>query len=285
MNKMEKRLAAVSILLTFIIGLSGLLSIDFSKSYYFENLYGDSVRIYGHGIYAYDSYLKAAILIGSDMNSLFVGLPLFVYCFYHYSKRGDDSSALKLISLYATTTYYAASLCLGVTYNKFFLLYIALFTSNLFALFYHIRKLSLKKCLDMTRGVKLFLSISGLALIIAWVPDIIASFVSGASLELIEVYTTEVTYVLDMGIIGPLCFLAYYLSIKRDPLSTIILAILLTICILVGIMMFFQTLMIYWSGLEVPVEVMVTKTLSFVFLSGFAGYFNHKLYRSLESDN
>ena len=46
-------------------------------------------------------------------------------------------------------------------------------------------------------------TLTGIALIVAWLPDIVNSLFAGRSLELIEVYTTSVTYVLDMGVIAP----------------------------------------------------------------------------------
>lgn len=63
-----------------------------------------------------------------------------------------------------------------------------------------------------TKGMKAFLLIAGIALFVAWLPDIITSIIRGTSLELLEVYTTEITYVLDMGIISPLIFITYYLA-------------------------------------------------------------------------
>jgi len=57
------------------------------------------------------------------------------------------------------------------------------------------------------RGFFTFLILSGLALIGAWLPDILAAHAAGRSLALIENYTTEITYVLDMGIIGPAALL------------------------------------------------------------------------------
>lgn len=60
--------------------------------------------------------------------------------------------------------------------------------------------------------MKAFLLIAGIALFVAWLPDIITSIIRGTSLELLEVYTTEITYVLDMGIISPLIFITYYLA-------------------------------------------------------------------------
>lgn len=48
-------------------------------------------------------------------------------------------------------------------------------------------------------------------LIVAWLPDIIGALLTGRPPTGIEVYTTLVTNVLDIGIIGPITLLTIYL--------------------------------------------------------------------------
>ena len=57
--------------------------------------------------------------------------------------------------------------------------------------------------------MKVFLVLSGFSLFVAWLPDSIQTLINDSPLALIEVYTTEPTYVLDMGIISPLMFITY----------------------------------------------------------------------------
>jgi hypothetical protein len=59
--------------------------------------------------------------------------------------------------------------------------------------------------------------------------------------ELIEVYTTVVTYVLDMGVIGPVAMICLYLLKKRSGMGYILLEMLLTVCIIFGVMLPIQT--------------------------------------------
>ncbi len=120
-----------------------------------------------------------------------------------------------------------------------------------------------------------------MSLIVAWLPDIIPTLYEGGTLSLIEVYTTEITYVLDMGIISPLCFACLYLLVKKQSLGMMLLAILLKVCIVVGIMMVPKTVFQMISGVDIAIPVLVTKTLSFVALGGFALLFNMKLYKEL----
>jgi hypothetical protein len=275
-------LSIVSILLLIVISGTGVLFIDYSKFFEVTNQYGDIVKMYGSGIYAHDSFFKAPILIGTDICVLFGLVPLFIYSFLQNRNERSNRSKVKLLSVYAVAFYYATSICFGVTYNQYHLLYIALFSCTLFGLFSIVREIKLKELVyKVTTGVGLFLILAGTALIVAWIPDIVSSILSNKPLMLIEVYTTEITYVLDMGIIGPLCLICFYLLRKEDKLGIVILACLLKTCIIVGIMMLSQTACQILSGYEVTIPVLITKSGSFVLLGGFALYFNKKLYNEL----
>ncbi len=282
MAKKKDYLAIITIVLVFVTSMAGLLSINFTKAYDFVNQYGHTVEMYGYGIYANDTYFQAPISIGTDICTLFVGVPMFIFAYINFLKRGDVISRLKLISIYAAVFYYAASLAFGLTYNRLFLVYVALFACSLFGMFGHICNIKMEKVAAVSKGLRVFLILSGIALIVAWLPDVIPSAIKGGTLSLIGVYTTNITYVLDMGIISPMCFITLYLLKKGNPIGTLLLAIILKLCIIVGIMMFPQTICQVASGCNIPVPALVTKSLSFVVLGGFAYYFNRKMYKEME---
>ena len=285
MKTKQDWLAVATIILMIITSIAGILSINFSTSYNFINQYGHTVEMYGYGIYDFDTYFQAPISIGTDICILFVVVPLFIYTYVGFWKKRDKVSQLKLISIFAVAFYYAASISFGLTYNRLFLAYVALFSCSLFGMFRQIITLKLDKIGSLSRGLKVFLVLAGVALIVAWFPDIIPSLVDGTTLSLIGVYTTNITYILDMGIISPLCLVCYYFLKQKNTLGTLLLAILLKLCIIVGIMMFPQTICQMLSGCTIPLPALITKSLSFVFLGGFAFYFNKRLYRELEKYN
>ena len=281
MKKKCDILAPFTMILMAITSITGILSLNFSYAREFVNQYGHNVKLYNYGIYASDSFFKAPISIGTDFCILFVAIPMFLYLYTKYVKNGDALSELKLISMYAVVFYYAASIAFGVTYNRLFLVYVMLFSASLFGMFWHITKLEWKHSVELTNGLKVFLILSGIALIVAWLPDIIPTLFTGDTLPLIGVYTTEITYVLDMGIISPLCFACLFLLAKKKPLGTVLLAVLLRACIIVGVMMIPQTVCQIASGIEIAAPVLITKSLSFVLLGGFAIYFNHKMCKEV----
>ena len=281
MKKRKDYIAIITIILLCVTTISGILSLNFSHAYDVVNQYGQTVSLYGYGIYAFDTYFKAPISIGTDFCILFVLVPMFLSTYMKYRTKNDAVSELKLISVYAVAFYYAASMAFGVTYNRLFLVYMLLFSCSQFGMFLHIRKLQWSRFVPITNGGKLFLILSGLSLIVAWLPDVIPSVINGGTLSQIGVYTTEITYVLDMGIISPLCFVCLYLTTQKKSLGTLIYAILLKACIVVGIMMIPQTACQIASGIDIAIPVLVTKSLSFVLLGGCAIYLDQKLYREI----
>ena len=275
-------LSIIIMILLIIISVAGILSLDFTRGYEVTNQYGDIIKMYGAGIYAHDSYLRAPIFIGTDICILFLLVPLLLKAYLQNNKDASDISRLRLLSVYAVAFYYSASISFGVSYNQFILLYIALFAATLFGMFAILRKITVNQLqYQATKGVYVFLMLSGIALIVAWLPDIIPTLVNRTSLPLIEIYTTEITYVLDMGIIAPLCLVTMYLLKRKDSLGTVLLAVLFKACIIVGIMMIPQTICQMLSGFELPLPVLITKSGSFVLLGGFAMYFNYKLYKNI----
>lgn len=283
-HKKTDYFAIIVMICICVTSICGILSMRFDYAYDFVNQYGHVVKIFGYGIYANDSYFKATISIGTDFCILFVLFPMFFSTYMQYRKKDDTLSEIKLISVYAVAFYYAASIAFGVTYNQIFLVYVLLFTCSLFGMFSHIKRVHVTQNITITKGLQVFLIISGIALIVAWLPDIISAMLEGDTLSLIGVYTTEITYVLDMGIISPMCFVCLYLLKKKDSLGVVLLAVLLKACIIVGIMVIPQTICQMLSGVELPLPALITKVLSFVALGGFALYFNHKMYYELEKN-
>lgn len=283
MSKRNDWLTIMTIVLMMVTSVTGILSWNLSCSYEITNLYGQTVKMYGYGLYSYDTYFQAPISIGTDICILFLVVPIFVYTYINYCRKKDKLSELKLISMYAVAFYYAASLVLGLTYNQLFLEYLALFACSIFGMFMHIKKVQWSECASISRGGRLFLIICGFALVVAWLPDVIPSIIKGTTLSLIGVYTTCITYVLDMGIISPLCFVCIYLMKKRDALGTMLMAIMMKLCMVVGVMMIPQGICQLLSGYNMSLPAFITKSMSFVLLGGSAFYFNKKLYRELEN--
>ena len=261
------------IIFSIITSAIGLFYTTGGKTYDFVNQYGDTVKIYGDGLYAHDSYFMAPIFRGTDFTILFIAIPILISALILDIKIKGLKNRIFLMSVISLFTYYSASIALGVTYNILHLIYIALFSSSFFGLIIAINSLDKEQVKNSMgdklpiKGIYIFLLLTGISLIVAWLPDIIKSLVLGCSLELIEIYTTQITYVLDMGIIAPTALISLFELRKRSGIGYILLPLLLTVCTIIGIMLPIQTVFQIRVGISLPMGAIVTKIAIFIVLA------------------
>lgn len=282
-----KFLNILTITLTLIVAICGLCSFNTEQSYEVINQYGENIQMWGNGIYLHDSYFKAPIFIGSDFTILIFIVPLAVYTFVKANQKQNIENHISSFSVLSLLLYYAASLAFGVTYNSLHLVYIALFgvcffsVGLMFVKFHTISIQQLTPCsYHITKGIKIFLLIAGISLFVAWLPDIISSIIRGTSLELIEVYTTEITYVLDMGIISPLLLITYFSLKNNNFIGYVLLRMIFKVCMGIGIMLPIQTFFQLLADISIPIPALITKVLIFVMLAFFATIFEIHLKNS-----
>lgn len=280
--KTEHRLILVLAVILGIITSVGLLSFRLGYDFMTVNQYGDTIKMFGYGIYTHDSYFKAPIFIGSDATMLFIVLPLLLFATLRDVKHSTNQSKIVLLSLVGVVLYYATSIAFGITYNVLILVYIALFSVALFTLIIIIRTLNfnaIRTSAQPIKGLKVFLIITGIALFGIWLIDIVPTWFNGESLVLIETYTTEITYILDMGLISPMIFIALHLIKKQDGLGDVIIAMTLTLCIIMGLMLPIQTIFQLMAGIIIPIPVLIIKVGVFMVLALFAAYYNQKVLK------
>lgn len=277
------------LLLLLIVTICGISSFNTSCSYEIVNQYGENIRIWGAGIYTHDSYFKAPIFIGSDFTILIGVVPLVIVTYFGIRKVSPIEYDIRMFEILSLLLYYSASQCFGITYNSLHLVYIILFgilffsTSGIFIKLHTVSVQNQKVCsFRFTKGMKIFLLTSGIALVVAWLPDIITSIVRGTSLELIEVYTTEITYVLDMGIISPLIFLTYCLTKRGHFIGYVLLRMIFRVCMGVGIMLPVQTFFQLAADISIPIPALITKVFIFILLAVFAAFFDYRLKHGTE---
>ena len=285
----HKFLYILLLLLTLIITICGIFSFDTSHSYNAINQYGETIKMWGAGIYTHDSYFKAPIFIGSDFTILIFVIPMAIFTFIKASKTPSIEHFIRSFGVFCPLLYYSASLAFGVTYNYLHLAYIVLFSLCFFGVWLMLVELHTLKvqrgivCLyPFTKGMKVFLLISGISLFVAWLPDIITSIVNKTSLDSIEVYTTEITYVIDMGIISPLMFITYYQIKHGKFIGYVLVRMIFKIFMIVGIMLPIQSVFQILAGISIPIPALITKVLIFVLLAVFAAIFEYRLKRETQ---
>lgn len=180
-----KTLNILILLLTLFVTFCGVCSFNTEYSYNVVNQYGETIKMWGAGIYAHDSYFKAPIFIGSDVTILVFIILMAMLAFIRARKIQSIEYCIRSFGVLCLLLYYSASMAFGVTYNYLHLAYIALFGLCFFCVWVMLIKLHTlevqrgKVCLyPFTKGMKIFLILSGISLFVVWFPDIIASIVN-----------------------------------------------------------------------------------------------------------
>jgi hypothetical protein len=242
----------VAVFATAYAGI-GLFSISGDGPFDFTSLHGQTVEIYGQGIYRNDASFRAPIFRGTDAVTLFVCIPVLLLAIAWY-RRGSLRGGLLLTSMLAYFLYNSASLGFGAAYNNILLLYIASFSLSLFALVTAFQCIDLNTLAARTSPnlprvwIAGFLCLAGLSLII-WLVDILAALASNSVPPNLGPYSTESTYVLDLGVILPTAYLAAVLVLRRSPWGTLLASILITVNITIGLVVASQSIMQALDGI------------------------------------
>lgn len=211
--------------LALVAAGSGLFWQDGGEALTFTTLRGETVEIYGRGLYRHDSLFAAAAHRGTDLVILGLGIPLLVLAALLY-RRGSIPGGLLLNGALAFFLYVYATLSFGVAYNVLFLVYVALFSASFFAFvlsFQAVQPLASRFTERLPRrGIAAFLFASGLLTLAVWLEAPLRSLIGGEPPALLDGYTTLVTYALDLAIIVPAVFLAGSLLLRRDARGYVI---------------------------------------------------------------
>lgn len=250
-----------------------------------ENIYGQTIELYGDGIYKNDAYFRAGINKGTDITIFAVAI-LFAFA----TAMRDRLAALPYIQigLLIGLLYYASCMVFGVTFNALFPVYVLLFSSSLFAMIFLLQEIlkrtytSEKLKSTSFKGTAIFLIISGSS-VLMWLQFIIPALVQGQPLAHIEVYTTEPTYVLDLGIILPVylgCGIALW---RKKDVAYTLTPILLTFIVIIGVLVISQTLVQQSMGIVIPVQELIGLVISFAILGLIAIGLNYRFLKHLLS--
>ncbi len=237
----------------------------------FTTLHGQTIEIYGRGLYRYEWAFKAPVLRGADAILLFLGVPVLIVAILLY-RRGSLKGGFLLTGTLSCFLYNAASLAFGAAYNDLFLLYIVYFSISLYAF---ILAFSLMDgdvlptyiSPDLPhRGIAIFIIFSGLSTSV-WLMDIVAALFEGGVPANVASYATDVTAVIDIGVIMPAAFIAGVLLLRRKPIGYPLAATMLILLTLVGMIVVGQTVMQILDGIVLSPEEFAAFVVPFVLLS------------------
>ncbi len=230
-------------LLALVAALAGLWPGEGSP-YSLTNFRGEAVTINARGLYYWDTVSAAAQMQANDAVMLLVGVPLL---FISLRRMLADSlrGRLVLAGTLGFVLYTYITMCFGAAYNRFFLVYAALFGLSLFAFVLNLLAVDLAHLPEHfspqlpRRGIAGLLFGVGGFLLLAWLGRIAATWTSDQPPAL-ENVTSLFIQALDLGLIVPLCFVAALLLLRGSAwgylLSSIALFKFLTLGLAVSLM-------------------------------------------------
>lgn len=252
-------------------------------------LRGETVDVYGRGIYQHDSVFVGAGNRGTDAVILFLGGPLLLVAAFSYRRR-SLYGALLLAGALTLFLYVYASYSLGVAYNPIFLAYIALFGASLWALVFTVTSIDFDDLARRMRpgipqrGLAIFLFASAVATLVIWLTPLVAAVATGDPPDRLDLYTTKITDTLDIGVVTPAVTIAGVLVLRGHPLGYIAAFALLTLEAALAPLIAAQTISQLWAGVDFTPPEIVGPMLGFVALAAIAVAFILALLRHIDGN-
>jgi hypothetical protein len=280
------RLSAFVAVLALGAAAAGLFWQDGGGTFAFTTLHGQTVQIYGQGLYHYDSVVIATGYRVADAFTLIVAIPLLVLAVLLY-RIGSLRGGLLLTGTLAYFAYNYGSLAFGAAYNNLFLVYIALVAASLLALAVALTSFDIP-ALPMhfsaqlpRRSISVFLILSGAVLYAAWLGMIILPALwQGKAPDELGAYTTAMTIALDLGLLAPALIVSGFLLRQRTPIGYLLASILLVFSVVLGVQLAAMGTVQFLAGLF-GVGQFIGMVLSFAILALCALWLTIGLFRSI----
>lgn len=256
------------VILALVAAGTGLFWQDGSPSFTFTTLHGQTVEMFGNGLYKNDTLFTGAAFRGTDVVTLFVALPLLILSFWLY-RRGSLRGGFLLTAMVSYFLYNAAHMAFAAVYNNLFLVYIAYFSVSFFAFILAFSAVNLEALPGKAmagRGTAVFLFISGLAPLFLWGSDLVTALLQNQAPPLLGSYTTMFTHAVDIGIIVPVVYLAGIWLLRQRPLGYLLSFIMLSLLALIGLVVVAQTIVQIQVGITFPTGVLIGMIGSWIVL-------------------
>lgn len=221
------------ILLSFVASIFGIFSNQGNGQYAFQTLRGDTVSIYGRGLYHYDSVTAVAQGIAQDIVTLVLGIPLLIVSLF-LARKGLLKGRLLLTGTLGYFLYTYISYTFLWMFNPFFLIYVLLMSASFFALTLSMMSFDIehmsssfkeKLPVKFIGGFQIFFAV---AICLMWLGKIVPSVMEGTTPAGLEHYTTLVIQGMDLGFIVPIAFVSGVLLLKRSNFGYLLSSVIIT---------------------------------------------------------
>lgn len=228
-------------LLAFAATTTGIFSDDGSGQYAYTSIRGQTVTIYGKGLYKDMSAEVAPQGIAQDYVTLFIAIPLLIFSFFKWRKGALVGKYLFAGTLGYFLVTYLFYTVMGM-YNKMFLAYVILMGASFYSFLLALLSFEVKGLSNRFKSstpVKItggFLLFSSVTIALLWLSIVVPPLLDGTIIpRQAEHYTTLIVQGLDLGILLPAGFISGVLLIRKKesgylfaPVYFIFLSLLMT---------------------------------------------------------
>lgn len=207
---------------SIIASLNGILSNDGDGKYFYESIRGETVTIYGKGLYKHMSADVAIQGVAQDYITLFIGIPFLLFALLWSTKnslRGMLLLSGTLVYFFVTYLFY---LSMGM-YNEMFLVYALLLGTTFFAFVLTLFSYEFNNMKDIFTSQKLmrnagvFLIVNASLVTLLWLGVVVPPLINGAIYpKQLQHYTTLIVQGFDLGLLLPISFVVGILAIRKN---------------------------------------------------------------------
>jgi hypothetical protein len=269
----------ISLLVSFIILCSivatsyGIFSNQGQGESEYKSIFGETVSIYGKGLYRHESAQMASQAIAQDVVTLFLGIPLLLFSLY-LARKGLLKGRLLLTGTLGYFLYTYVSYSFLSMYNSFFLLYVFLMSASFFAFILAMMSFDIQT-LPKYFNEKLPVTFIGSFLLVVsfvfafmWLGKIVPSLMKDTPPVGLEHYTTLVIQAMDLGFVIPASILAGIWLMKRKPFGFLLASVMIikeiTLLTALSAMVVFQMLAGI-KGLSVMLAIVILFNLIVIY--------------------
>jgi hypothetical protein len=240
----KKHITVLVILITslaVIATLAGILSNSGNGGYEYESIRGQSVLIYGKGLYQHMSSDVAIQGIAQDYVTLLLAFPFLLFALFRFRKgslKGKYMLAGVLNYFFLTYLFYMNM----AMYNSMFLVYIALTGLSFFALILTLLSIETDRLPEIfhkntpVRFIGGFLIFNAIVITLLWLSVIVPPLLDKTIVPLaVQHYTTLNVQAFDLSLFLPVSFVGGLLLIRKNkfgyliaPVYLVFLSLLMT---------------------------------------------------------
>jgi hypothetical protein len=221
--KREHTITVIVLLITVISALAsgcGIFSNDGTGVFTYKSIRGQTIEIYGRGVYQHMSADVAIQGIAQDYITLFIAIPLLILSLIGYRKKSLRAHFLLAGTLGYFLVTYLFYMTMGM-YNILYLSYVALLGLTSFGFYLTVKELRHATIPGIfskntpRRFVGWFLIFNAIAIALLWLGVIIPPIVDGTIYPAeLNHYTTLIVQGFDLGLLLPACLVTGILLLK-----------------------------------------------------------------------